>query len=54
MEDLKIFLHKTTLKDKFFKEIDKNLMNYYLNIEGLNQLDKHNGTKKITDFFNKK
>ena len=53
MEDLKIFLHKTTLKDKFFKEIDKNLMNYYLNIEGLNQLDKNNGTKKITEFFNK-
>jgi len=54
IEDLKNFLHKTTLKDKFFKEIDKNLMNYYLNIEGLNQLDKHNGTKKITEFFNKK
>ena len=54
MEDLKNFLKKTTLKDKFFKEIDKNLMNYYLNIEGLNQLDKHNGTKKITEFFNKK
>jgi len=53
IEDLKNFLHKTSLKDKFFKEIDKNLMNYYLNIEGLNQLDKHNGTKKITEFFNK-
>jgi flap endonuclease-1 len=54
MDDLKNFLNKTTLKDKFFKEIDKNLMNYYLNIEGLNQLDKNNGTKKITEFFNKK
>ena len=54
IEDLKNFLQKTTLKDKFFKEIDKNLMNYYLNIEGLNQLDKHSVTKKITEFFNKK
>ena len=55
MDDLKNFLNKTTLKDKFLKEIDKNLINYYLNIEGLNQLDKlkNNGTKKITEFFNK-
>jgi flap endonuclease-1 len=34
IEDLKIFLYKTKLKDKFFKEIDNNLMNYYLKIEG--------------------
>ena len=44
-----IFLKKTSLKDKFFKEIDNHLMNYYLNINGTNEI---NPNKKITDFFN--
>jgi flap endonuclease-1 len=53
LDDLKNLLVKTTLKDKFLKEINRNLMNYYLNIDGLNQLDKlkNNETPKITDFF---
>ena len=53
LDDLKVFLNKTTLKEKFLKEIDKNLMNYYLNIDGLNQVDKTLSTKKINDYFNK-
>jgi flap endonuclease-1 len=48
INELKEFLHNTLLKEKFKKEIEKDLINYYLNIEGLNQMDK---TKKITDFF---
>ena len=49
IEKLKIFLKDTKLKEKFFKEIDKNLVNYYLNIEGIS--NKKN--KKITDYFSK-
>jgi len=49
MNDLISFLKKTSLKDKFFKEIDNHLMNYYLNINGTNEMSPN---KKITDFFN--
>ena len=49
IDELKSFLTKTSLKDKYLKEIDKNVINYYLNIDGINQISK---TKKITDFFN--
>ena len=47
IDKLKIFLKDTKLKDRFFSEIDKNLINYYLNIEGINVKKE----KKITDFF---
>jgi flap endonuclease-1 len=50
IDDLKMFLSKTSLKDKFLKEIEKNLINYYLNIDGVNQITQN---RKITDFFNK-
>jgi len=49
MNDLISFLKKTSLKDKFFKEINDHLMNYYLNINGPNEISIN---KKITDFFN--
>ena len=57
ISELKDFLRKTKLKDKVFNEIDKDLMNYYLNIDGLNQCDNNEMEKgvkliKITDFFN--
>ena len=53
IKELKDFLKKTKLKEKFFTEIDKNLMNYYLNINGVNECDYENSIKlkKITDFF---
>jgi flap endonuclease-1 len=56
IEDLKLFLKQTSLKDKFLNEIDKNLINYYLNIVGVNLLDniKESNNKKITDFFTSK
>ena len=57
LEVLKEFLKATKLKDKYFKEIDKNLINYYLDIDNLNHLNNINNKlseKKITDFFGKK
>ena len=57
IEELKIFLKETKLKDKNFKDIEKNLMNYFLNIDGVYQYENaknENNNKKITDFFQKK
>jgi flap endonuclease-1 len=57
IEELKIFLKETKLKDKNFKDIEKNLMNYFLNIDGVYQYEKEKNdtiNKKITDFFQKK
>lgn len=57
IEKLKIFLENSKLKDKYINEIDKNLLNYYLNIEGINISDikkkeqKLKKILKITDFF---
>ena len=55
LEELKEFLKKTKLKEKYVKEIDKNLMNYYLNIECIStkneKLLKKTKNKKITDFY---
>ncbi len=51
IKDLKDFLKSTKLKEKFFNEIDKNLMNYYLNIDGISQYEDVTKLKKITDFF---
>ena len=52
---LKLFVAKTKLKEKHLKEIDKDLMSYYLTISSMNNLEKGvlNSTK-ITDFFSKK
>ena len=41
---LKDFLKTTKLKDKFYKEIDINLMNYFLNIESVYKYDNTNKT----------
>jgi flap endonuclease-1 len=62
LEVLKEFLKTTKLNNKYFKEIDKNLINYYLDIDNLNHLNNINNKlsenklseKKITDFFGKK
>jgi 5'-3' exonuclease len=58
LEELKEFLKKTKLKEKYLKDIDKNLMNYYLNIEGVctknnkkEEPAKKIRNKKITDYF---
>ncbi len=52
---LNIFLKKTKLKQKFIKEIEKNLMNYYLNIKGLYDIEsiatELSKCKKITDYW---
>jgi len=55
IELLKTFLRKSKLNDKFFKIIDNNLINYYLNIDNMNQIDykKKKTEVKITDFFSK-
>jgi flap endonuclease-1 len=53
IEKLKLFLINTKLKDKYVKEIEKNLINYYLNIEGISHFDAPNNNK-ITDYFTKK
>jgi len=36
LEKLKEFLKETKLKEKYFKEIDQNLINYYIDIENYN------------------
>jgi flap endonuclease-1 len=56
IEELTTFLKSSKLKDKYFNEIEKNLMNYYLNIDGIYNYEKNmnkNESKKITDFFTK-
>ena len=50
IDKLKVFLKNTSLKERFFNEIDKNLMNYYLNIEGMN-INNLIKKKKITDYY---
>ncbi len=51
-DELKVFLANTKLKEKYFKEIDKNLSKYYTNISSIHGFDGNKGTtKKITDFF---
>ena len=61
LEVLKEFLKTTKLNNKYFKEIDKNLINYYLDIDNINHLNNINNKlsdklseTKITDFFGKK
>lgn len=49
IEKLIPFLKTYNLKEKIIKMIEKDLMNYYLDIEGISN-DTHT-TKKITDFF---
>lgn len=53
LELLKDYLKNSKLKEKYFKIIDDNLINYYLNIEGLDQIDykKTNKISKITDYY---
>ena len=63
IDQLKEFLKDSSLKDKYIKEINENLMNYYININGIYYFDNEikNETvekekkknKKITDFFKK-
>lgn len=70
IDKLKDFLNHTKLRDKYLKEIDNNLMNYFLNIDGVYQYENDNNTtkktkkaknknaepklKKITEFFKEK
>ena len=49
--ELKNFLKETKLKEKFMNEIDKSLMNYFLNIDGMHKIESNS---KITDYFTKK
>ena len=56
IEKLKDFLKDSKLKEKYTKEIDRNLINYYLNIQNMQSLtnDENNSSvKKITDYFSK-
>ena len=49
---LKDFLKDTKIKEKYIKEIERNLMNYYLNIQNMNNISyENNQIKKITDYF---
>jgi flap endonuclease-1 len=53
LELLKDYIKNSKLKEKYYKIIDDNLINYYLNIEGIDQY-KDNDYKtnmKITDYF---
>ena len=67
INELLDFLKETKLKDKYVTEIKNNLMNYYLNIKGLYDIETVNSllqpstnktknnkikSKKITDFWN--
>ena len=54
VNDLIEFLKTTKLKEKFLKEIEKNLVCYYMNITGMDNVVYDNTSKKITDFFIKK
>jgi len=53
IELLKGYIKNSKLKEKYYKIIDDNLMNYYLNIEGMNDYDykKNKVEMKITDYF---
>jgi hypothetical protein len=56
IEKLKNFLKNSKLKEKYTKEIDKNLINYFLNIQNMNSMineESNNSNKKITDYFSK-
>lgn len=54
INELKDYLKNTKLIDKYFKEIDNNLMNYYLNITGLKLSNNvQNEKNKITYYFSK-
>ena len=54
-EELIKYLETTKLHTKYFKDIELNLMNYYLNIDSMKIYnDKCSKDKKITDFFSKK
>ena len=54
INELKDYLKNTKLIDKYFKEIDNNLMNYYLNITGLKLSNNvQNEKNKITSYFSK-
>lgn len=53
LELLKDYIKNSKLKEKYYKIIDDNLINYYLNIEGIDQY-KDNDYKtnmKITDYY---
>ena len=50
LSELLIFLNNTQLNNKYKKEIQQNLMNYYLNIESINKLDNIN--KIISNKYN--
>ena len=52
-EELVKFLHNTKLHDKYFKDIESNLMNYYLNIDSMKIIN-DDKNHKITEFFVKK
>ena len=55
VNELLLFLKETKLKDKFIREIEKNLMNYYINIKGLYDIEsiaiELSKCKKITDYW---
>jgi len=55
ISELLTFVKQTKLKDKFIKEIEKNLINYYLNIKGLYDIEsiatELSKCKKITDYW---
>lgn len=52
-DELIKFLESTKLHAKYFKDIESNLMNYYLNIDSMNIIN-NSKSHKITDFFEKK
>ena len=57
INELKDYLNNCSLKEKYIKEINENLMNYYININGIyyfdDEIEKKKKPKKITDFFKK-
>ena len=55
INELLAFLKTTKLKEKYLKEIEKNIITYYVNITCMdNIVYEKNQLKKITDFFSKK
>jgi flap endonuclease-1 len=60
IEELKIFLESSLLKEKYIKEIQENLMIYYRDIIGfhsnniISNKETKDSNKKITDYFFKK
>lgn len=56
IDELKIFLKNTKLIDKYYREIDNNLMKYYLSINGISLISEkrvQNEKNKITSYFSK-